>query len=105
MHLLFRTPIPVRLSRDTGSVTAEFVLILPTVIAVLLFSLGALNLQVERIRLFVLAADAARAAARGESPSGVKLIAERDLICAEVTAGNQFGFELTERACARSEAL
>jgi hypothetical protein len=81
------------------------VLVLPVVIAILAVALGALGLQTQRIRLFAVAADAARAAARGEHPKGVELTVEQDLVCATATARTRFSFNLTERACARAEAL
>jgi hypothetical protein len=58
-------------------VTAEFAVVLPAVVLVLALSLGALGLALEQIRCVDAAAAGARAAARGDSPAAVTLVANR----------------------------
>jgi hypothetical protein len=63
--------------REQGMVTAEFAVVLPAVVLVLALSLGALGLALEQIRCVDAAAAGARAAARGDSPAAVTLVANR----------------------------
>lgn len=51
---------------ERGSVTAEFAAVVPAVILVLAFCLGALQVLTQQLRLTDAAADAARALARGD---------------------------------------
>ena len=55
-----------RIVSEEGSVTAEFALVLPTILLVLLLSLSALTAQAQRLNLVELSAIGARALARGE---------------------------------------
>ena len=55
------------MAEETGAVAAEFTVVLPTVLAILLFSLSAVAMQVQAATLEQDAAIAARALGRGES--------------------------------------
>lgn len=102
---------------ERGTVTAEFVMVLPVVVMVLSITLGALALQLERLKLVSVAAAVSRAAARGEPMEkltgliGDSRLAFRntpDLICAEVSA--QFAltgwkFPISDTECARRQGL
>jgi hypothetical protein len=112
---------------DKGSVTAEFAIILPGVLLVLFIALSVLGLQASRIALVEVAAEAARALARGESEQLVsQLLAESQLgsnttfqssfedlaVCVEVVQkheiralGGLFPIELAEIQCARKGGL
>jgi hypothetical protein len=112
---------------DRGSVTAEFAIILPVVMLVLFLALSVLSLQASRIALVEVAAEGARALARGESEQllnqllgefdlGVNVAFEtsfRDLaVCLEVAQKHEiqaFGglipIELKEVQCARKGGL
>jgi len=58
-------------------VTAEFAVVLPAVVLVLALSVGALGLALDQIRCVDAARAGARAAARGDSPGAVILVADR----------------------------
>lgn len=112
---------------DRGSVTAEFAIVLPGVFLVLFMSLSALSLQASRIALVEVAAEGARALARGESEQLVaQLLDEHDLganasfqasfgdqvVCVEVAQKHEiraFGgllpIEVKEVQCARKGGL
>ena len=112
---------------DKGSVTAEFAIILPGVLLVLFIALSVLGLQASRIALVEVAAEGARALARGESEQLVsQLLAESQLgsnttfqssfedlaVCVEVVQkheiralGGLFPIELAEIQCARKGGL
>ena len=53
---------------DRGSVTAEFAVVLPAIVLVLLLGVGALGAGARQVRLQDAAADAARLVARGDDP-------------------------------------
>ena len=113
--------------KDKGSVTAEFAIVLPGVMLVLILTLSLLSLQASRIGLVEFAAEGARALARGESEQLVsQLLANyelgantsfqssfRDLaICLEVAQiheiqalGGLFPIEVKEVQCARKGGL
>jgi hypothetical protein len=59
---------------EVGSVTAEFAIVLPAVLLVLVFSLSVLAIQSSRLGLIELAAETSRALARGESEDLVRQI-------------------------------
>lgn len=62
---------------EYGSVTAEFVLLLPGVIMILLLALSLLSLQIQRVQLVQLAADGARLVAIGGTDNELQeLVAE-----------------------------
>ena len=112
---------------EGGSVTAEFAIVLPGVLLILLLSLSVLVLQASRIGLVELAAQGSRALARGESEELVtQLLRESQLgekasfrvsyrelsICVEVVQtaeigglGGVFPIELSETQCARKGGL
>jgi hypothetical protein len=107
---------------ELGSVTAEFAVVLPAVILILFFGIQALAIQSARMNLIGLAAESARALARGEDISIVDgLLAERasDLksevqylelsICVAVSQNSKIigllDFFTTERQCARKSGL
>jgi len=52
---------------DRGSVTAEFVIVLPAVLAVLALAVGAIMLAAQRVVLTSAAAEVARLEARGDA--------------------------------------
>ena len=58
-----------RVLRDTGSVTAEFAVVLPAVLAVLALAAGAVGASAQSVRLADAAAVAARQTARGDVDS------------------------------------
>ena len=74
--------------KDTGSVTAELVLTLPAVLMLVGLSLGAMNLQLQRMELVSAASTIARAIAREEPVEVV------DALVMEL--GEQVGFEIQE---------
>ena len=114
-------------SSELGSVTAEFALILPAVLLILVFSLSALAMQSNRMALIEIAAEGARALARGETEEVLEtLIQDRALtpqpqtkleyeslsICLVLSQniklpilGNFIDFPVLERQCARKSGL
>ncbi|MFM6962943.1 MAG: hypothetical protein ACKOWJ_01550 [Micrococcales bacterium] len=88
---------------DRGAVTAELVVVLPTVIAILGLALGGLGIQVDHLRLVEQASEAARAAARHEPVSNVQVFAQGELTCVRLRAPTAFGFALTDTECVRTE--
>ena len=74
--------------KDTGSVTAELVLTIPAVLMLVGLSLGAMNLQLQRMELVSSASTIARAIAREEPVEVV------DALVMEL--GEQVGFEIQE---------
>lgn len=76
-----------------GSVTAEFAIAMPAVMAVVLILLGSFSLQIQKFELTEKAAIAARAFARGESLDLIEsalgkhaefdLIEKGELVCAQ----------------------
>lgn len=95
---------------DGGSVTAEFAMLIPSMVLILATFLGALNLQLERLQLVLLATDAARAAGRGdsvepavESETQFVTYARDELICVRVSKrAGAFQIKLEETICARA---
>jgi len=57
---------------EEGSVSAELAITLPAVIAILIFALSAMTIQLHRIDLTARAAVLARAVARGEAESSIE---------------------------------
>jgi len=57
---------------EEGSVSAELAITLPAVIAILIFALSAMTIQLHRIDLTARAAVLARAVARGETESAIE---------------------------------
>lgn len=108
---------------ERGSVTAEFAVLLPALLLVLAFCLGAVQLVGQQLRLSDAAADAARAAARGDDPARVAALVSRavpganlslstqaEFVCAELGSAADgglasFGARLTASACALAGGL
>ena len=112
---------------ELGSVTAEFAIILPAVLLILVFSISALSMQSNRMALIELAAEGSRAVARGEPETILNtLIQDRKFapapqaswvyeelsICLELTEklkipllGNFLVIPVLERQCARKSGL
>lgn len=93
-----------RLRGDEGSVTAEFAMVLPAVVLVLVCCLGAVQVVGQQVRLTDASADAARALARGDgadraanlvrqSVDGASLATEQrgEFVCASLSAPSAFG--------------
>jgi Flp pilus assembly protein TadG len=109
MH--FRTPA------DRGSVTAEFAAVVPAVVLVLAFALGALQLAGEQLRLQSAVSDAARSAGRGDPLDGpieqvstqaiVRADDRANLVCVQATApanlGILVGITLSATSCALAD--
>lgn len=105
---------------ERGSITAEFAVVLPAVLLVLVLCVGSASVSVQRIVVQSAAAAAARAAARGESGGSAQEAASRagggsvsirrdgDFVCATVTADASFaaartvGIRISGRSCALS---
>lgn len=107
---------------ELGSVTAEFAIILPAVILILFAGIQVLGIQSSRVKLIGLAAESARAIARGEDQSKVDaLVAERAIgsralvefldlsVCVSIASDSKIGglveIPVIERACARKSGL
>ena len=101
---------------ERGSVTAEFSVALPAVLACLALCIGAVHGAAQYGALAAGAASAARLAGRGDDPggalpSGAAMAVEREgrAVCVRVTAGGEtvlsrLGIRLSSRACALDEA-
>lgn len=109
-------PARVRVRDDRGSVTAEFAVALPAVLACLALCLGALHGAAQYGALAAGAAAAARLEGRGDDPAGVvpsaavaEIEREGRTVCVRLTgAGDtvlgRLGIRLSARACALDEA-
>jgi hypothetical protein len=75
---------------EKGSVTAEFAIVLPAVILVLGVALSVLAIQTSRIGLVGLAAESARALARGESEVVVQQLLQGANLGGEVSSKTSF---------------
>ncbi len=115
---------PNRFQAETGSVTAELALALPSVALVIAITLGGFGLQVERMKLVDLSASGSRALARGEDPAVVAAMVmkartdltllvenEEDLVCLKLSflakvpgLGSEL-LEVSERQCSRKMGL
>jgi hypothetical protein len=107
---------------DGGSVTAEFAIILPAVLMILLLALSVMSFSLARVKVVELAGTGARALARGESVQIVEqmlteanlkanpeVITENFLVCLRLTTKQEI-FQLgilsfTEQACSRKAGL
>ena len=113
-----------RRNSERGSITAEFSVVLPTVLLLIALSLSTLTAQFERTRLVAVAVGLARAVARGESESHVREVYATQLqgstvtfstagllLCAEVERTvNLLGLpnlplRLADRECSRTMGL
>ncbi|MFG6443995.1 TadE family type IV pilus minor pilin [Microbacterium sp. P06] len=102
-----------------GSVTAEFAVVLPAIVLVLLLGVGALGAAARQVRLQDAAADAARLVARGDDPGrahavvgavgGTADIEQRgDLVCVIARAPVPLALpveDLTATSCALAGGL
>ncbi len=113
-----------RPSSDSGSVTAELALALPTVALVVFVTLGAFSLQLEKMKLVSIAGTVARGVARGEAESkmrelvgqlrpgtSIDLRFEPDSVCAKAFFNIEFAalggqsIEVADWQCARASGL
>ena len=102
--------MPSRFRADGGSITAEFALALPAVIAVLALCLGGVQVAGQQLRLQDAAAAAARAEARGTTTAAVASLApgasahswsDADLTCVTLTSASALpGLILSATSCA-----
>jgi Flp pilus assembly protein TadG len=89
---------------DAGSITAEFAAVMPAILLVLAFCLGAVHVVAQQVRLTDAAADGARSLARGDSAAlasarvsqsvgSVALAQSRngDFVCVSLSAPAAFG--------------
>jgi hypothetical protein len=107
---------------DSGTVTAELAMALPSVALVITICLSGFGLQIERMKFVGVAASAARALGRGEALAEVEaLIAEsapnaklrveylENHVCANLSRSFELAglqdFEVSERQCARKMGL
>jgi len=102
---------------ERGSVTAEFAVVLPAVVLVLVLAVSALGATGRQVRLEQAAAQAARLAARGEpdarvravaaavaGPVSVDVRADGDLVCVSLTADSAPPLPtLRARSCALAD--
>ena len=105
---------PQRHRTERGSITAEFVLVLPVVFMILFIALSTMSMQLERMKLVSAASAIARAVARGEPDDKIAsfrvgrhldLKASEDLVCAELSAeyrlAHLFPVSVADSECAR----
>ena len=115
-------PSKCKAASESGTITAELAIAMPSVALVIGITLSGFGLQVERMKYVSVAASAARALGRGETQAEVRVLlfetapeAAFDVeflenhICAKVSRnlpvfGLQ-GFEVSERQCARKMGL
>lgn len=118
-----RSPWVERWRGERGSVTAEFAVLMPAVFLTLGLCIGAVQLVGQQLRLTDAAADAARAAARGDDTARVSALAARaapgavvslsrsgEFVCVELSAAAEFAFGglglgLRASSCARDGGL
>lgn len=94
--------MPLAFSRDDGAVTAEFMLLTPTIVLALAGALGLFQLGLERLTLSQLAFYEARSQAIGGDRSEYRDVdfvtnIEGQLLC--VTASKSLLFKLEESGC------
>ncbi len=111
-----------KLVSDVGSVTAEFALVIPAALLVLILSISALSLQIQRNSLVEVAAAGARELARGETTTSIdELLSEYKLnptvaiehrnllVCLELTIQARLSWlgsiPISESQCARKSGL
>lgn len=111
---------------ERGSVTAEFAIVLPSVLLILVFALSAGGLQAQQVSLVELAAEGSRAIARGEESTLVQVLLDQAgkkdtimeithselMVCVRLVQnahiplfGDVFGIPLAESQCARKSGL
>ncbi len=107
-----------RPANEQGSVSAELAIALPAVIAILIFALSAMTIQLHRIDLTARAAVLARAVARGETESAIEaMLGSQDQLhrkpigvftCVTLTSPVEIAglaLDLEADACARTGGL
>jgi hypothetical protein len=111
-----------QLKETSGSVTAEFAMIMPVVVMILAFGVSLISIQASRIQLIEHAAVASRALARGESEAELlqlfadqnrianfDVIQEKDFICVRFSIEKKIfwlgNVHLNERQCSRISGL
>jgi Flp pilus assembly protein TadG len=113
----------MRIDGERGSVTAEFAVVLPAVLLVLVLCVGSASVSLQRIAVQSAASAAARAAARGEAGGSAEAAAARaggggavslrrdgDFVCATVSATASFaaartlGIRVSGTSCALAGA-
>ena len=92
-------------SAERGSVTAEFAVLLPALLLVLALCLGAVQLVGQQLRLSDAAADAARAAARGDDSARVAALVSHAVLGADLSLSTQGDFVCAELGSAPASAL
>ena len=100
------------LRTQTGSVTAELAIVLPSVMLVAATLIGGLTLGVQKIQVAYAAGSLARAVARGEDPTqlakslgvATRLDYQSDFICVSAQAETTL-IQLEEKSCARKIGL
>jgi hypothetical protein len=109
-------------NKESGTVTAELVLTLPTVLLVIALTVGAMSIQLQRMQLVSAAFEIARAIAREEPMDLVdglvsdlgeqidfELLEEDGLVCVVLKSGVELigidltGLELIETQCAKAQ--
>jgi hypothetical protein len=114
----------LRANKDTGAVTAEFVVVLPSVFMILAISVLSISAQVERLKMVSTAGMMSRAVARGEPVELLNQVFAGQLgqhswqisnrgnfVCVELSrlvgfaALPDFGLRLAEEQCARKLGL
>lgn len=105
---------------ERGSAAAEFAVVLPAIVAVVLLGVGALSAAAAQVRLQDAAADAARVAARGEPDRAGAVVVgqvpgasasvdrDGDLVCITAVASVGVGalaFDLSATGCALDGGL
>lgn len=110
------------MSGERGSVTAELAIAMPSVALVIVVTLSAFSLQVERMKLVSLSATVARALGRGEdSEVATGLVAQADslaklkidyladFVCSTISKEFRIAslpsIEVSERQCAQKAGL
>lgn len=101
---------------ERGSVTAEFAIVFPAAIALLLLGLSVLGLQLQRVQLVTTASVAARAAShlmpyidvknlveKMNPGSSLKIEENSEVVCAEVS--KTLLIEVREKICTRMQGL
>ena len=78
--------------RERGSVTAEFAAVVPAVLLVLAFGLGAIEVVVQQARLTDAAADGARSLARGDGDGPARSRMSTAVGSASVSVGRSDDF-------------
>jgi len=97
---------------DRGAVAAEFAVVLPAVVLVLLLGAGALAAGSQQVRLQDAVADAARLSARGEPERAPAVVAaavpgasvtvepDGDVVCVSASGPALLGLRVTASSCA-----